>query len=230
MDRAKVQAQLTKIAEAKKTQIPVREKKGILNSSNVHPVGTFGKETFDNALKIGHGTWTLDNGRITVHSWSYGLPGLLIFGKEMDSGCLQAKMKNGGYAASGCQGLVMCLTKEMKEDDGYHGSAAYFVRYNGSTVDILDAIPYYKSTTPPRQLASAPAEVGSGAFYTLRMSVRDGSKIIVWLNDKKLIELTAERKLQGKCALLAANGSYLFEDAKVETIGTASTIEKGRHP
>jgi hypothetical protein len=173
----------------------------------------FSKQQFDKALKTGHGTWHFADGRIAVYSWSYGLPGLLIFGEERSSGYLQATMKNGGDAASGCQELVMCLTKEVKEDDGYHGSAAYFVRYSGGTVELLDAIPYCKAATPPRRLANAPVKVEGEAFYTLRLSVRDGNMITVWLNEKRVLEYAAKSKLRGKYALLVANGSYLFRSS-----------------
>lgn len=168
------------------------------------------QQIFNNGLKIGDGNWKFTKDRIEVYSWSYGLPAMLVFGEPVEYGTLQATMKDTGFGPNGFQGLVICATREVKQDDGYHGSAAYFIRYNRGMIELLDSIPYHKSPTPTHQLASVPTEIKVGSDYTLRIAVQDGNLITVWLDGKNVLEYAAKNKLSGKYALLAANGSYVF--------------------
>ena len=185
-------------------------------------VRVFTKATFEKAIKVGDGKWSLDNkGNISVHSWSYGLPALLIFGKEAEGGSLKATMKNHGYSRLTGQGIALCVTKEIKEDDGYHGSAAFYARYHEGSVELVDTIPYFKSKSEPKILASAKVEIAGDARYSLQLDVKEESKMVIQINDKQILEYTAPFKLKGRYALLAANGDYIFEGVHGDNGATA---------
>ena len=179
-------------------------------------VRVFTKQRFEKALTVGMGKGTIDwkidsKGNIEAHSSSYGLPALVIFGNETENATLKATMQNSGYSRSDGQGLVLCLTKEVKEDDGFHGSPAIYARYHEGVVELLNQIPYHKAKEKPVVLASAQIQIDAEARYTLQLDVSGGSKVRVAINDKQVLEYLSPVKLKGRYALLASNGKYIFE-------------------
>ena len=57
---------------------------------------------------------------------------------------------------------------------------------------------------------------------TVRAVVRNGDRITVWVNDRKVLSVAAKQKLSGRYALLGANGKYVFTGVQFEPIANAS--------
>lgn len=175
---------------------------------------SFTQEAFDTSKKNGDGKWTFINSKVSVYSWSFGNPGKLTFEKEVTTGALQATMKNGGYAASGYQGIA------------YVGvSSTYFVRLYKDEIQLLDQI----SLKPNILAKSSVVNIEPNDYYTLRLCVQAGKRVTVLLNGYEILTYNTTDNMKGRMTLVAANGSYGFDYVSYQFgLGNADKPERDR--
>jgi hypothetical protein len=182
---------------------------------------------FSNALQFGTADWSCSIMDVNSYSWSYGMPGLLVFGTNEATAAIQATMLNGGYGPGGFQGIALAapdVTRSTSNPSFYScGGVPIFVRYASwnRRVELMDALPLKRESVA----RSEEVPVGANALYTLRLDLRDGKRIGVYLNGGKVLEHELAKPLSGKFALVAANGSFLFREVSFEK-GSATPSPK----
>jgi hypothetical protein len=169
------------------------------------PLVAFGAEDFRTALKIGDGTWRWEKGRIGVYSWSYGNPGVQVFGPEGSGGVLEARMRlpSGGDH----QGLAFCFA-----DPGNDclATGAWEVRYSRGRLELADHI----GTGGTVVASSRPTAIPIGDAYVVRLRVVDGRGVTAELNEERVITYLAATSRRGRLALVGANGEFAFENVR----------------
>jgi hypothetical protein len=183
---------------------------------------------FSNATQFGTAKWSCSTTDVTSYSWSYGMPGLLVFGTKETTAAIQATMLNGEFGPHGYQGVALAvpdITRATSNPSFYScGGVPIFVRYAAwnRRVELMDAFPLKWEPVA----YSADVQVDAGSLYTLRLDVQAGKRIVVHLNGEKVLEHELAKPLSGNFALVAANGSFLFRNVSFEK-GNATPFPDG---
>lgn len=174
------------------------------------PIQSFDLSSFDKAIKVGHGKWTVTENTLNVHSTSYGFAGMFIMDVDNDNATIEAVLHSGKVGPSAYQGLALCVSKENGE---YHGAPCVVARLLDGKIQIVDCVSNFKNKWQS-EIASVPVSRQTTTDYTLKLTVKNGKSLEVSLDGKSVLTHTLNRNLHGAWALVAANGSFSFKNVR----------------
>lgn len=163
---------------------------------------------YNSGLKVGHGNWSVEGDALKVYSYSYGLPGMLIQEDQSSTDAtLEATLHGDEPGPNAWQGFAMCLGTAGGE---YHGTPAIVARLCDGKVELLDCVTNFR-TRRSTVIATAPAR-NHGREYTLKLVVRRGSEVAISVNGTAVLTHKFKQPLKGSWGLVAANGTFFFEN------------------
>jgi len=172
----------------------------------------------ENMLYSGTGQWNYSPGNDIIgnYSWSYGTPGMFIYGDSTQRyGSIEASVRLtwGGYNLAG---IAMGVQRSNQGPHPFNGpNGGYFLALNGGSNLVLlqGNNNLYWMGYEAVVLASAGAPgIDLTAFQKLKLEVIPGGIIHGYLNDELLIayQIPSGIPQEGRFALITANAAYEY--------------------
>ena len=176
----------------------------------------------ENPLFSGDAQWTYIAGSptIDVYSWSYGKPGVLVFGDSTQQyGSVSAVIhRYGGVSAGVSAGVAMGVKRNTFGDNSpFNGPGCLYLQFNEGSLQLMTGIGNTPSGYFPGWTGVASATIPAGimeGYNTLRLEITPDRQAYGYLNDELLITYTvpADYDLTGRFGLVAANRGFGYSE------------------
>lgn len=173
--------------------------------------------SLSNATQSGTANWTpAGAGAVSVYSWSYGAPGVFVYGDPTTQyGTIAASVSNPGPGPEAFSGLCMGLQPNTYGDEWpYNGPSGICATLAPGRVALMAGV----SNTPQNFVHELLAQtlvdgLTTEGFHDLALEVRLDGTVLIFLDGEPMVAYALDAALPpGRFGLLAANGSFEFRD------------------
>jgi hypothetical protein len=159
---------------------------------------------------------------INFYSWTYGLPGMLVYGDANQKySSLEANIfVNKAVNAECSTGLAVGVKPNTYKDSyQYNGPGCYYLSMKNGRLSLLDGTANTPSGYWPNELMGVDIpeiNFSLALNYKLKIEIKPNAHIYCYLNDVLRMDYTIISGIvsSGKMALITANSSYTFSGIK----------------
>jgi hypothetical protein len=159
---------------------------------------------------------------IKFYSWTYGLPGMLVYGDANQKySSLEANIfVNNAVNAECSTGLAVGVKPNIFNDSyQYNGPGCYYLSMKNGRLSLLDGTANTPSGYWPNELIGVDIpeiNFSLALNYKLKIEIKPNAHIYCYLNDVLRMDYTITGGIvsSGKMALITANSSYTFSGIK----------------